>query len=214
MDPQQYERLVAERFEAQGYRTEQTPPTNDYGVDVFATRGDERIAVQVKMYGSSSRKVNHKTMLELHGAKDYFNCTRAVLVTDGAVLSDAMAVAEKLDIEVTVLIAEQEREPPAAPESRFTEAPAQCGATFDDIWKTYIMPLEGELLETGRGKTNQIVRVDWGGITRISSNGNRSSIEISSTHVPENEAAYWLGGCSIRPVTSCAPKGSGLRQGR
>jgi len=65
---------------------------------MFASKGDERLAVQVKMYGGTARPVNREMVMQLHGAKDYFECTLAVVVTDGRVARDARDVATKLEI--------------------------------------------------------------------------------------------------------------------
>lgn len=58
MTPYEFENLVCEYYRSKGYKAEVTPYSGDYGVDVFAVKGKEKIAVQAKMYGSSSRKVN------------------------------------------------------------------------------------------------------------------------------------------------------------
>lgn len=57
MTPYEFENLVCEYYRSKGYKAEVTPYSGDYGVDVFAVKGKEKIAVQAKMYGSSSRKV-------------------------------------------------------------------------------------------------------------------------------------------------------------
>ena len=49
--------IKPEYYRSKGYKAEVTPYSGDYGVDVFAVKGKEKIAVQAKMYGSSSRKV-------------------------------------------------------------------------------------------------------------------------------------------------------------
>src|SRR4051812_7647030 len=103
MTPSEYERRVAEHFRRRGYAVRTTPASNDYGVDVFATKGAERLAVQAKMYGDSARPVNRDVVLHLHGAKDFFDCTAAVIVTDGTLTDDAAAVARKLRIDVLTL---------------------------------------------------------------------------------------------------------------
>ena len=82
MKPREYEEYIRELFNKQGYTTELTPQSGDYGIDIFATKGREKIAIQVKMYGNS-RKVNRSMIMELHGAKDYFGCNKAILVTNG-----------------------------------------------------------------------------------------------------------------------------------
>jgi len=100
MNPRQFEEMVCSFFRDLGYQTEMTPYSNDYGVDVFAVKGNEKIAVQAKMYGGSSRRINRQMVMELHGAKDYFDCSKAIIATDGDLLSDAKQVAEKLGIEI------------------------------------------------------------------------------------------------------------------
>ena len=151
MEPREFEELVRARFEARGYHAELTPATNDYGVDVIAVRGAERVAIQAKMYGGSSRKVNRHMVMELHGAKDYFDCTKAVLATDGQVLADAEEVAEKLGIEVLWIDTGKARQSSAEPPVSSTQTGARPKTAFDDIWREYVMPLQGSTLTRDTG---------------------------------------------------------------
>jgi restriction system protein len=100
MNPRQFVELVCEYFRNKGYEAKTNSYIGDYGVDVFATKGKEKVAVQVKMYGGGTRKINRQMVMELHGAKDFFDCTKGVIATDGALLTDAQEVASKLKIEV------------------------------------------------------------------------------------------------------------------
>lgn len=169
MTPRQFEELVCEHYRKQGYKTEITPLSGDYGIDVFATKGKEKLAIQAKMYGSSTRKINRQCVMELHGAKDYFDCTKAVIVTDGTFLPDAIQVAEKLNIEIIYL-------------NSLTIAKSTVSKTnektFDDIWLKYIIPLQGKTLTKSNDETNVIVTADWSGIERITSNGKKGKIKI------------------------------------
>jgi restriction system protein len=168
MNPRQFEELVCEHFRKKGYNAETTTYTNDYGVDVFAIKGKEKIAVQAKMYGDS-RKINRQMIMELHGAKDFFDCTKAIIATDGKVLSDAVLVAEKLKIEIIYLDSSQP----------ITTTPNRTnGNTFESIWEKYIIPLEGKVLTRENGETNTILKADWSGIERLTSNGNKGKIKI------------------------------------
>lgn len=171
MTPRQFEELVAKHYRSLGYETQITPLSGDYGVDVFATKGSERIAIQAKMYGGTSRKINREMVMALHGAKDYFDCTKAVIVTDGEILSDAKKVADKLKIAVIYLDVKIQ----TSPDTKKTKSDEN---TFDVIWEKYIMPLQGKTLTRANGDTNKIVKVDWGGVERITSNGNKSKIKI------------------------------------
>ena len=169
MTPKQFEELVCEHFRNKGYKAQATSYSSDYGVDVFATKSKEKIAVQAKMYGGGTRKINRQMVMELHGAKDYFDCTKAVIATDGILLSDATEVANKLKIEILNIVS-------SVPLT--TKKPTTNDKTFDSIWEKYIIPLQGKTLTRDNGETNEIVKVNWSEIERLTSNGNKGKIKI------------------------------------
>ena len=169
MRPDEYEHIVAEHFEAKGYKTTVSQYSNDYGVDVFATKGKEKIAVQAKMYGGSTRPINRQMVMELHGAKDYFDCTKAIIATNGRMIDNALEVTNKLRIEILNV-----------PAIRTSNKPKRTTKqnSFENIWEKYVMPLEGKTIKRPDGKTNKIVKIDWSGIQRITSNGKPQRIKI------------------------------------
>lgn len=169
MNPKQFEELVCEYFRQKGYEAETTSYSNDYGVDVFAKKGKEKIAVQAKMYGSGTRKINRQMVMELHGAKDYFDCTKAVIATDGVLLSDALEVAQKLKIDILTIDASTVLTKPQK---------SNNDKTFEGIWEKYIIPLQGKTLIRDSGETNKIVKVNWSEVERITSNGNKGKIKV------------------------------------
>jgi restriction system protein len=61
MKPYEFEQLVCDHYRQKGYRVQTTSASNDYGIDVFAEKKGEKIAVQVKMYGGSTRKRNRRS---------------------------------------------------------------------------------------------------------------------------------------------------------
>ncbi len=174
MNPRQFEEFVCAHFRKQGYIADITPQSNDYGVDVIATKGKEKIAVQAKMYGNSTRKINRQMVMELHGAKDFFDCSKAVIATDGNFLPDALAVAKKLKIDILYLNDLQANIASVPVKKSNTKS----DKTFERLWETYIIPLEGKTLVRNREKTNQILKVDWSGVERLSSNGKKGKIKI------------------------------------
>jgi len=184
MTPQQFEKVVGEYFQSMGYQVEYTPSTGDYGVDIFATKGKEKIAVQCKMYGGTTRKVNRCMFMELHGAKDYFDCTAGILATNGIILPDALDVAKKLKINILDLNKITFKTKPKFTSSHsppvFTKKPSKKSGQlgFDEIWEHYIIPLKGKTLTRSDGKSNKIVNVDWAGVERITSNGKPQRIKI------------------------------------
>ena len=169
MTPKQFEDLVCEHYRNKGYKAEATSYSNDYGVDVFATKGKETIAVQAKMYSGGTRKINRQMVMELHGAKDYFDCTNAVIATDGLLLTDALEVANKLKIEILNIDS-------SVP---VTSKKSSSGdKTFDSIWEKHIIPLQGKTLTRDNGETNEIVKVNWSEVERLTSNGNKGKIKV------------------------------------
>jgi restriction system protein len=141
MNPRQFEELVCEHYRQKGYNAEITTYSNDYGIDVFATKGKEKIAVQAKMFGQTTRKINRQVVMELHGAKDYFDCTKAVIATDGTFLQDAVVVAEKLKIEILYLNRFQTNVP------KIKTSISKNDRSFEKIWEKYIIPLQGKTLK-------------------------------------------------------------------
>jgi Restriction endonuclease len=167
--PRQYEALVAAKLEAEGYSTQLGPYTRDWGVDVIACRGRERLAVQAKMYSGSTRRVGRECLLQLHGAAAYFDCTGALLATDGLLTEEAILVARKLHVRVMTV--------PAAT-GHSTPCHATRAVDFDRIWEQYVMPLAGRTLTRSGGSSNGVIAVDWVGLERITSSGARQFIPV------------------------------------
>lgn len=178
LTPVDYEHYVAEHFQQLGYDTEVTGQTNDYGLDILAENAHERLAIQAKFYGHTSRHVNRQMIMELHGVKDYFDCTRAVLVTNGVVRQDAQMVASKLKIDVLHLDVDTDHASALPILTESGPSVDTAPVSFESIWAEHIMPLTGTTITSEGGRSNAILTVDWAGIERISSNGRKSSIDI------------------------------------
>ena len=181
MTPSQYEQYIGDLFREKGFDVIVTPFSNDWGLDIIANKGDEKIGIQVKMYGNSNRKVNREAIMTLSGAAHYQDCTKAIIVTDGEIMPDAKKVADKLGIEIlympvnTILmesLSTKEETKPILSNQGHDSFPS-----FDDMWEKYIMPLKGHELLNSRG-TNIILDVNWGGIKRKTSQGTVGKIDI------------------------------------
>ena len=179
MKPRDFEEFVADYYKNQGYKTELTSYTGDYGIDVIAQKGNERIAVQAKMYGNSSRKVNRQTVMELYGAMTLQKCNKAVIATDGNCMPDAIEVAKSLGIEILYLGSTKENLNVKVEDEHhnctIVSESASNAMPFDDMWDKYIMPLSGKNISHD-GLTNRIIDVDWGGLRRLSSKGGVGKI--------------------------------------
>jgi restriction system protein len=152
-----------------GYEAKTNSYVGDYGVDVFATKGKEKVAIQVKMYGGGTRKINRQMIMELHGAKDYFDCSKAVIATDGTILKDAKEVANKLKIDILYI---------DSGNLQIFNSKKIDDNSFDSIWSKYIIPLKGKTLVRDNNETNEILNVNWSEVERLTSNGNKSKIKI------------------------------------
>ena len=161
MTPREFEHKVSDYYRQQGYKTIITPYSGDWGIDVIASKGEDKLAIQVKMYGGSSRKITRLSMMQLYGAMAYKDCTRAVMVTDGDCMPDAIDVATKLGIEVIYLKDNSVKQL----KEQNSKSAVENGTTvkglmaFDEMWKTYIMPLKGKTLKTSN-RENKIINVD------------------------------------------------------
>jgi restriction system protein len=186
MKPSEFEKYIAEYYQRLGYIVQVTPLTGDYGVDVIAIKGEEKIAIQAKMYGNSTRKVNRETIMQLYGAMAYRQCNKAVIATDGECMNDAVEVAKSLGVEILYLDSasssiskETEIIQNSVPVMNNLAKPV---IPFDEMWEKYIMPLSGKEI-TNDGLTNKIISVDWGGLKRMSSNGRVSKIRIEEFRI-------------------------------
>ena len=182
MTPKEFEQFVADYYQHQCYQTEITPYSGDYGVDVIAQKGEERIAIQAKMYGNSSRKVNRETIMQLYGAMTYRQCSKAVIATNGTCMVDAIEVANKLGVEILYFdsaldIVETSNDVQQVDKECALSNTDNPTVPFDEMWERYVMPLSGKTIVNGDLK-NKIVSVDWGGLKRESSNKKVSRISI------------------------------------
>lgn len=174
MTPTEYEHHVAGVLKAEGWDATVTPPRRDFGLDIVGEREGQRLGVQVKMYGAG-RPVNAQIVMQLFGAANYQDCTDVMLATDGRVLNEAVRVADKLGIEI--------RQIPVPDgvhaHGSSTDVVVDQGAwTFDRIWAQHVMHLVGRVLARGNGTTNEVVSVDWSGLSRRTSNGSLQTIDI------------------------------------
>ncbi len=185
MTPTEYESYIGSIFAQKGYNVIITPPSNDWGLDIIAVKGNEKIGIQAKMYGQSNRCVNRRVIMELFGASAYQDCSRAILATDGDIRPDARQVADKLGIEIIQTTNNIIHVPKTHPTEIATKKNNTNFISFDEAWEKYIFPLRGKILSNSRG-TNRITRVDWGGIERITSNGVKGKIDIEGFRLAYN----------------------------
>lgn len=91
-EPFEFERLVSKLFEKKGYKTTVTPERADFGVDVIAEAGKDKIAIQVKHWQASVGGPDvHKTL----GSMMTFGANRAMVVTSSDFTNQAYEIQKR-----------------------------------------------------------------------------------------------------------------------
>jgi Restriction endonuclease len=174
MTPEEYEHHVAQRLRGEGWDARVTPYVRDFGIDVIAERDGIRLGVQAKMFGGANRAIGVPDVMQTYGAAHYADCSEIMIATDGRVLDDARAVAQKLGVDIRIIAAAGG--PAAAPAG--SAAGHLAAPSFGEIWSTYVVPLAGTVLTRDNGVANEILAVDDAGVVRRTSTGARQQIEI------------------------------------
>ncbi len=92
MNGKDYERHAAGYLRLHGFRhVKLTGNSGDYGVDIVATRRMHRYAVQCKFY---SKPVGVAAIQQVVGGMAYYNCDRALVITNSTFTRQARQLAE------------------------------------------------------------------------------------------------------------------------
>ena len=184
MNPDQYVQSVANDFTSRGYQCEMQDGSFDRGVDIIAQNAEESIAIQVKMY--DKRKVRYKEVMYLYAGQHLHNCDRSIMITSGSVRHDAIEIAEKLNVEVKEFWNSNVKfvKKKSGKSNKIIIEKETYGdyPSFYEAWEQYIIPLKGGAIYTATGKENFILDVTIDGITRRSSTGRSSTINIEIFH--------------------------------
>lgn len=86
----EFERWLAHFFERVGFEVRRTPYRGDFGADFVLTWNGVKIAVQAKR---SRRQVGVSAVQEVVGAKAYYGCEQAMVVTNGYFTEQAVILA-------------------------------------------------------------------------------------------------------------------------
>lgn len=84
-------------FIARGYAVQKTGKVGDQGCDLIANLDGQRIAIQAKCY---SNFVGNSAIQEIVSAKKYYDCTRAMVVTNSNFTKEALDLAKSNNVEL------------------------------------------------------------------------------------------------------------------
>lgn len=91
MNGETFERFVGLLYQKMGYDTHQTKASGDYGVDIVAGKGYEKLIIQTKRY---TNKVGISAVQEISAARNYYSVSRAAIVTNNTFTEPAQNLAK------------------------------------------------------------------------------------------------------------------------
>jgi restriction system protein len=97
MEGSEFEEYVGALFRKLGYQASVTQQSRDFGVDVVATRGGERIAIQVKRY---AKAVSLAGVQQAVTGMYKYNCNKAMVVTNNYFTPGAKELASHSSCEL------------------------------------------------------------------------------------------------------------------
>lgn len=97
----EYEQYVAMQLKRQGFQAVQlTPKTGDFGADILCfDRHGNSCAIQCKYY---SKPVGYRAVEEALAGARYYNCKRALVITNTSFTKNAIRGAERLNVELCI----------------------------------------------------------------------------------------------------------------
>jgi restriction system protein len=97
MNGKTFEKYLEVLFEKLGYRVERTRYIGDYGADLVTAKDGVKTVIQAKRYKS---KAGVKAIQEAVAAKGYYECSRAMVVTNSFFTQQAIELARRNQVEL------------------------------------------------------------------------------------------------------------------
>jgi HJR/Mrr/RecB family endonuclease len=93
----EFEYCIAELLEKQGYITEIQGGAGDLGIDIIATKEDERLAIQCKRF---SQKVSRRAVSDVVAGMHHYKCNQAMVVTNNYFHKGAIELAKSNNVQL------------------------------------------------------------------------------------------------------------------
>jgi len=99
LSPKEFEKFIANLFRKMGFRVRITPYVKDYGADIIAERGKDRVLVQVKKY-KKGHHVGAQDVQRTLGAMWKHKANKSILITTSDFTIEAEEQAKEAPIEL------------------------------------------------------------------------------------------------------------------
>lgn len=93
----EFENLLKEIFESQGYAVQLTKKSHDYGADLVLTKKEKVSIVQAKCYG---KNIGIKAIQEIISARKHYGASEMFVATNRYFSKDAMVLASEHDVKL------------------------------------------------------------------------------------------------------------------
>lgn len=137
LEPYEFEQYVADVWEVEGWDTEVQPETNDYGIDVIATRNNpvpQKALIQVKRH-TGSTKVGGPDVQQYASLRQQEPAVDSVIIVSTNEFTDrARELAHKLNVKLVTgseLVGMTNLKPPNATTNETTTPSASTSSTID-----------------------------------------------------------------------------------
>lgn len=95
--PSDFEKIIADLFRRGGFDVQETSYVGDYGADLVISKGQEKVAVQVKRYATTN-PVSVGDVNQVIAAMQYYDCSKCMVVTTSRFTAAAVTIAEKAKV--------------------------------------------------------------------------------------------------------------------
>lgn len=92
-----FEHLVVRLYDAMGYASKRVGGHGDQGGDVLASKNGDNILIQAKCYTGS---VGNAAVQQAVAARQYYGCTKTVVITTSFFTTEALALAKSNSVEL------------------------------------------------------------------------------------------------------------------
>lgn len=98
LDGHSFEEFLYLFLKSNGYNVEKTPKSRDYGADLIINLKNERVVIQCKNY--YNHNVGNSAVQEIATAKDYYNATIGIVITNWFFTAPAQNLADKVGVKL------------------------------------------------------------------------------------------------------------------